>query len=348
MQAPYKTMVKTLLDRKWSHQYECLYIPYTKEHIQHVFSTFKGVLWIENRLSQSTTKQQKRLRIPDKQQVKYYNSVIELEETLLRRRYSINTIKTYKYCFRDFIYFYNNKVPSDISIKEIKRFIYYLIKNRQVARSTQNQYINAIKFYYEQVLGRPTQTIDWERPKPKQKLPQVFTEHEIELLLQNIKNIKHQCILLCIYSAGLRISELVNLRISDILSHQNCIFIRDAKGQKDRYSLLSQKLLLLLRKYYRIYKPQYWLFEGASGSAYSRTSVQKIFKRALKNANIHKPATIHTLRHSFATHLLERGVNLRYIQNLLGHTSSRTTEIYTHISSKKLVEITSPLDFLVI
>jgi len=347
MQIPYKELVKTLLDRKWSYQYNCLYVPFSKRHIQNIFNTFKGILWIENRLYKSSRSINKR-QAPPAQQVKHYQSVINLEETLLRKRYSINTIKTYKYCFRDFIYFYNNTDPKQITEHEIKQFIYHLIKYKQIARSTQNQYINAIKFYYEQVLNRPTKSIDLARPKPKQRLPQVFTEQEIEQLLQTIKNIKHQCILLCIYSGGLRISELINLRISDILSNQNCIFIRDAKGQKDRYTLLSQKLLLLLRKYYLIYKPQYWLFEGASRGPYSRTSVQKIFKRALKAANIHKPATIHTLRHSFATHLLERGVNLRYIQNLLGHTSSKTTEIYTHISSKKLVAITSPLDFLVI
>lgn len=358
MQSPYKELVKTLYDRKWSTSLQCLYIPNTRKHINNVFNTFKGVAWIDmgkitlkkSKLKKSPPKTlyQQRSKAPDNNSITHYNEVAKLEEILILRRYSINTIKTYKYCFRDFILHYNRLHPEAISTAQIKAFMLYLVNVKEIASSTQNQYINAIKFYYEQVLQREPQNYYWERPKLRKKLPHVFTETEIKQLLLNVHNIKHRCILLTIYSAGLRINELVNLKISDIMTNQACIHIQDAKGKKDRYTLLSNQLLLSLRKYYMEHKPTYWLFEGSTGGQYSKTSIQKIFKRALKASGILKPATVHTLRHSFATHLLERGVNLRYIQTLLGHSSSKTTEIYTHISNKDLSKISSPLDFLII
>jgi integrase/recombinase XerD len=358
MQSPHKELVKTLHNRKWSTSLQCLYIPNTRKHINNVFDTFKGVAWINMekvnlkkprpRAKQPKSLYQQRSKAPDNNAISYYSEITKLEEILTLRRYSLNTIKTYKYCFRDFIHYYNRLSPDTISTAQIKAFMLYLVNVKGIASSTQNQYINAIKFYYEQVLQREAQNYYWERPKLRKKLPHVFTEEEIKLLLLSIENIKHRCILLTIYSAGLRISELVNLKISDIMTSQACIHIKDAKGKKDRYTLLSNQLLLLLRNYYKEYQPDYWLFEGPTGGRYSKSSIQKIFKRALKKSGILKPATVHTLRHSFATHLLERGVNLRYIQTLLGHSSSKTTEIYTHISNKDLSKISSPLDFLIL
>lgn len=274
--------------------------------------------------------------------------LINYEEQLMIKRYSYNTIKTYKSCFKEFIAFYPTKTLSTIKNSDIQNFMLHLIRNKNIARSTQNQYINAIKFYFEKVLRRPKEAYQWNRPRTAKKLPHVFTEQEVMRIIQSIKNLKHKCIILTIYSAGLRLSEVLNLRISDIHSKESCIFIRDAKGNKDRYTLLSEKLLLTLREYYITYKPSFWLFEGANGGEYSKSSVQAIFKRALIKAKIEKNGTIHTLRHSFATHLLERGVNLRYIQALLGHNSIKTTEIYTHISKQNLKKIASPLDFLII
>lgn len=357
MQSPYKELVKTLKNRKWSNTFQCVYLPNTSKSVRNVLDTFKGTAWVNINKGYSTPKTslkvpqtlyQKRSKAPENSTVVYYSEVTKLEEVLLLKRYSPNTVKTYKYCFRDFIYHYNQLSPQTINTSQIKAFMLYLVKVRGIASSTQNQYINAIKFYYEQVLLQEPRNYSWERPKLRKKLPYVFTETEVEVLLSGVKNIKHQCLLLTIYSAGLRISEVINLRISDIMTNQSCIYVRDAKGKKDRYTLLSNTLLLSLRKYYRTFRPQYWLFEGATGGQYSKTSIQKIFKRALKTSKINKPATVHTLRHSFATHLLERGVNLRYIQTLLGHNSSKTTEIYTHISNKDLSKISSPLDFLII
>lgn len=161
---------------------------------------------------------------------------------------------------------------------------------------------------------------------------------------RQIANLKHRCALYLIYSAGLRRSEVLNLQPTDIDSSRNCIVVRDAKGNNDRITLLSQKALKLLRAYYQQYRPKQWLLEGATGGQYSATSLRKIFKRALDKSGIKKDVSLHNLRHSFATHLLERGTDLRYIQALLGHRSSKTTEIYTHITKKGFEGLKSPLD----
>lgn len=189
--------------------------------------------------------------------------------------------------------------------------------------------INAIKFYYEKVLGQQRKFYEL-RPKKPQQLPLVFTETEIVLLLKPVDNLKHKCILMLIYSAGLRLGELTQLRIDDINTAQKSVFVKAGKGKKDRRTLLSDKMILFLNRYLKEYKPQYWLFEGMDGGQYSPRSVQAIFRRAVRAAGVNPYATVHTLRHSFATHLLEQGTDLRYIQELLGHNSVKTTEIYTY------------------
>lgn len=183
-------------------------------------------------------------------------------------------------------------------------------------------------------------------PENQKKLPEVLSEQEVTKIFKQIHNLKHKCIIYLIYSAGLRLTEVVHLKISDINSDRKQIFIRSAKGNKDRYVILSETILQLLRKYYKEYQPKVWLFEGQNGGKYSKRSVQTIFTRAAKNSGVNKHATIHTLRHSFATHLLEHGTDLRYIQELLGHKSSKTTEIYAHITYTAKNKIVSPLDNL--
>ncbi len=215
-----------------------------------------------------------------------------------------------------------------------------------VLSSYQNQSINAIKFYYEQVLGRPVRTYYIQRPKKPKVLPNVLSEEEIQLILNKMDNLKHKCIISLAYSAGLRLGEVINLKLLDIDSKRNYIIVRQGKGKKDRYSLLSARVLELLRIYFKAYQPKEFLFEGQFGGPYSATSIHNILKAAVEKAGIKKRVTVHTLRHSFATHLLERGTDIRYIQELLGHQSSRTTEIYTHMTQKGLGKIKSPLDNL--
>jgi site-specific recombinase XerD len=185
-----------------------------------------------------------------------------------------------------------------------------------------------------------------DRPRSEKKLPIVLSEQEIGDLFRATENIKHTAILMLAYSAGLRLSELINVKIKDIDSNRMQIRIAQAKGKKDRYSLLSVKLLEVLRIYVKEYKPKEWLFEGINGGVYSARSIQLVMAESIAKAGITKKAGVHSLRHSFATHLLENGTDLRYIQNLLGHESSKTTEVYTHITTKGFDQIKSPLDKL--
>ena len=198
----------------------------------------------------------------------------------------------------------------------------------------------------KKVLGGDRKYYNIDRPFKPKKLPVVLSEEEVKRIIQSIDNLKHRCMILLIYSGGLRISELINLKISDIDSKRIMIHIKGAKGKKDRMTLLSEKVLLQLRVYFKEYKPKEYLFEGQAGGIYAARSIQTLFVHACRKAKIIKEATVHTLRHSFATHLLESGTDLRYIQVLLGHESSKTTEIYTHITTKGMDQIKSPLDRL--
>ena len=270
----------------------------------------------------------------------------EYLEKLSRKRYSPNTIRTYRTYMKSFVVAFSNRKLETITTREINEYLLDLIQTKHISRSQQNQRINAIKFYYEHVLGKRRKYYHLNRPKKEHKLPKILTVEEVELILRNCKNLKHKCILMTLYSGGLRRSELINLKISDIDSKRMLIKIYQSKGSKDRHTLLSEKLLLLLRDYYKFYKPKHWLFEGQGGGPYSATSIANIFKKALNEARINKHATPHTLRHSFATHLLEQGINLRYIQEILGHSCIKTTEIYTHVCSAQLTKIKNPLDNL--
>jgi len=268
----------------------------------------------------------------------------EYKNRLLQKRYSTNTQNIYCKYFKDFIDYFNRKNIEELTTSDINRYILELIQKQNMSVSQQNQRINAIKFYFEKILGRGKEYYDIYRPKKEFKLPKVLSNNEIKKILDSCNNIKHYCILILIYSAGLRRSELIQLKISDIDSERMVLNIRGSKGKKDRISLLSENVLLKLRNYYKEYKPKEYLFEGLKGGKYSATSIAKILKNAAKKGGITKNVTPHMLRHSFATHLLEQGTDLRYIQELLGHNSSKTTEIYTHVSKKAIDQIRNPVD----
>ncbi len=265
---------------------------------------------------------------------------------LTQKRYSKSTIKTYTHYFTRFLHEIRNYKPENISAEQINRYILHLIKTEKISSSRQNQIINAIKFYYEKVLGRTREYYFIERPKKVSVLPKVISEGEVEKIINAIDNLKHKAMITLLYSAGLRISELLNLKLADIDSKRNVVIIQNSKGNKDRITLLSEKVLVLLRRYYLEHKPKVFLFEGQRGGKYSDKSVRNILKSACKKSKIAKSVTPHTLRHSFATHLLERGTDLRYIQTLLGHNSSRTTERYTWVTKKGFEKLQSPIDYL--
>ena len=265
-------------------------------------------------------------------------------DILIQKRYSKNTEKVYINYFTDFCRKFGPGNIDDLSKEKINAYISELIRERNISASQQNQRINAIKFYYEKVLGREKEYYELHRPHKEQKLPKVLSKNEVKKILSVCENIKHKSILMLIYSAGLRRSESINLKITDIDSERMVINIRGGKGKKDRISLLSDHMLVLLRNYYRAYRPKDYLFEGQNGGKYSPTSIANILKKASLKAGIRKKVTPHILRHSFATHLLEQGTDLRYIQELLGHNSSKTTEVYTHVSKKAIDQIKNPVD----
>ena len=266
-------------------------------------------------------------------------------DMLIRKQYSEQTKKTYTAYFADYMRYFKGRELEGITKDEINAYILDLIKHNHISASQQNQRINAIKFYYEKVLGRKTEYYNIERPRSETRLPDVLSKDEIGRILENTNNLKHRCILSLIYSAGLRRSELINLKATDILGDRNQIHIKGGKGKKDRYSIISGYLLDELRKYYKTYKPKDWLFEGqGEGRQYSGSSIGKLLSNAAKKAGIKRRVTPHMLRHSFATHLLEQKTDLRYIQELLGHESTKTTEIYTHVTNKSLTGIVNPLD----
>ncbi|MET2985638.1 tyrosine-type recombinase/integrase [Aureibaculum conchae] len=330
---------KQLNSTYWHPNQKLWSIVNTKENLAHVKKIFNG------NFSTSAEK----LPIPIKEVVlneKAIDTLLELEKTLTLKHYGQSTISNYKKMFSVFLTKFMHHDLKQISKEQIEQFIFDLIKQNNISESYQNQLINAIKAYYEHVLGLPREYYDIERPKKSKSIPNVLSQQEVLSILQYHTNIKHKAILWTIYSAGLRISELINLRVVDVHSEEGYLFIKDSKGKKDHKTILSDNLVDLLRKYYRLYKPSYWLFEGKTGGKYSTTSVRAIFRKAVTETNSNPWATVHTLRHSFATHCIENNVNLRHLQNMLGHNSPKTTELYTKTIQINNKNISSPLDSL--
>ena len=259
------------------------------------------------------------------------------------RGFSSKTKKTYLFFVKDFLD-YSKKKPNEIQKEDIKKYISYLITKKGYTNITANLAISAIKFFCNKVLGTNICN-DIDRPKREKNLPQVLSKEEVRKIIESANNTKHKLILKCIYGMGLRVSEIVDLKLSDLDFDRDMVKISSAKGNKQRYVMLPKELKPNLKNYIELEKPKKYLFSGRSNK-YTIKSVQKIFEYAAKKAEIKKDVSCHTLRHSFATHLLEKGVDIRYIQSLLGHSRLQTTQIYTHVADSKLKNIQSPLDDL--
>lgn len=263
------------------------------------------------------------------------------------KRYSPSSIKGYIEAANTFLSYTYPKPIEELNNDDMIDFVNGYIIKRNLSYAYQNQVINATKLLFSQVFDSKIDIEKLDRPRREHKLPNVLSKQEIRLVLASTQNTKHSAILSLIYACGLRRSEVLNLRPKDVDSNRNLLIIRKSKGKKDRIIPISIKTIEMLREYYLEYKPKLWLFEGQQpGEQYSATSLQKILKQSVKKSKINKPVTLHWLRHSYATHLLEAGVDLRFIQEILGHNSSRTTEIYTHVSTKNLQNIKSPFDDL--
>ena len=273
-------------------------------------------------------------------------AIQDTEEYLILKQYSPTTIKSYRTHLIAILLFHNKILPEKIENKEIQSYLLHQIKFKRISESTQNVVINAYKAYVEKILDRPRTYVVVPRPKKPKKLPDILSTEEVISLINVTKNLKHKICLLLIYSAGLRRSELLNLLNRSINTERRKIHIKGGKGKKDRYVTLAETVIPYLKEYRKIYKPLRWLIEGKYGEKYSGSSLQKIFKEALIKSKVNPYATLHTLRHSYATHCVENGHNLKSVQEALGHNSLKTTEIYLHISSKALNKLRSPLDNL--
>ncbi len=347
--------VKNIHGRRWNQALNVWEIPYTKITLRFLEKYFPGEIlrWdftpdanIPERLEMPEQPDKFVKNAPTTPPARYEAAVTALEQCHLLKRYSWRTIKSYKNCLRQFIRYYDDVKPSQISRKMINAYLAHLVKDKGVSVSHQSQVMSALKMFYAEVVMQEDKVAGLFQPKKPQKLPKVLLEEEILALFRAVDNLKHRCLLMLVYSAGLRLGEVIRLKISDLQPGQNRLYVRCGKGQKDRCTILSPNVWTLLRQYLDVYRPIEWVFEGAEGGQYSERSVQEVFTRAKIRSQINPMATVHTLRHSFATHLLEKGVDLRYIQDLLGHESSKTTEIYTHITRKGWDKLQSPIDSL--
>jgi integrase/recombinase XerD len=319
----------------YSRTQACFYITYSAGQLSSLISLIK------------TYAEVKILPIPsDPKTVTSYPIPIEYTEKLTRMRYSEATVLNYTVQFRKFLEYIFPKTVGEIDERLIKNYLLFLIEQKHVSTSTQNQAINAIKFYLEHVQNGERKVYYTERPRKELTLPVVLSEKEVATLFSHTKNVKHRAMLFLIYSGGLRISELLALTWKDLDSSRGVIYIRNGKGRKDRITMLSAVAFNYLQHYKERYKTAIRIFEGQYGEAYSARSVNRVIKRSCNLAGISKNVSAHTLRHSFATHLLEGGTDLRYIQTLLGHESSKTTERYTHVTKRGFEKLKSPLDSL--
>ena len=347
-------LVKKIADAKWSQSHKAWHISYYDEALDLIKSTLT-----KNNISLKLLNSYDDVEIPKPRvivkasdglehlKIESLEKIKQFKYWMRSRRYGDSTIKTYTDSLETFLRYFAHKPIHEITNEDLINFNNRYLLANSFSSSYQNQIVNAVKLFFRSIEDKKLQPDLIMRPKREKHLPNVLSKEEVKAILNAHSNIKHRALLSLIYSCGLRRSELLNLKLKDIDSKRGLVLIRNAKGKKDRIAPLSSKVLELLRHYYTEYKPAIWLFEGElDGEKYSEQSLQSVLKQALNKTTIVKPVTLHWLRHSFATHLLENGTDLRYIQELLGHSSSKTTEIYTHVSTKNLQQIKSPFDDL--
>ncbi len=358
---------------KWSQSHKCWYIPLGQQSYLALLESLKPVARVNiTALRAYLLKKQKVSKLSPVPQKPMVNKSIAPTKPVARtniwslsdanvealtlfvqrlqlKAYSPSTINTYRNEFIQLLKILNQKPVHSLTTDDLKRYMVFAMKEQHITENTAHSRLNALKFYFEQVLGR--EKFFWDIPRPKKPLllPKLLNEDEIRRLFNALTNKKHKAMLFTAYSAGLRVSEIVNLKLTHIDSRRMQIFIACAKGKKDRYVNLSPVLLDILRNYIKTFqpKPQTYLFEsGQTLQAYPIRTVQQVFTNAKLKAGIKKEVGVHSLRHSFATHLLDKGTDIKYIKDLLGHFDIRTTERYLHVSKQQLVNIVSPFDDL--
>ena len=346
--------IKKVSRRRYSKAHRCWLVPnevQILDRIKTLFSPLGYRIYENGKLKYSPSQDRQNWRNRQQYLIKGAQTevgqiLIAYSDLLIGMQYSWHTVKSYSNYFRRFVESFGVERVKHLQRADIQDYLNTLAK-MDIAYSTLNQHINAIKFYYEKVLRQPRRVYQVRRPRKANKLPEVLSKGEIKLIFQCIKNVKHQLIVFLTYSAGLRLNEVVQLKLADIDYDRMLIKINNSKGKKDRFVPLSNAILTLLQRYIKEYHPDTWLFEGQyKGEPYSKRSVQAIFRRAKNKAEIRKEVSFHTLRHSYATHLLEAGTDVRLIQELLGHADIKTTLRYTHVSKNLIRQIKSPFDTL--
>jgi integrase/recombinase XerD len=329
-------VIKNIEGYKYSSSKKLWHYPATQETLNAIKQKLEGVASVI----------EEKFDLPPTLNEEASAKVKQYVQWLKSKRYSDSTIKTYTDALKAFLKFYQDKPIAEITNDDVVVFNNEFILKYKLSASYQNQVVNAIKLFFRTVQNRAIDVEQIHRPKKPFKLPSILSLEEVEAMLNSLDNIKHKAMLALIYQGGLRRSELLNMQVPDVDSKRMLITIRNAKGNKDRIVPLSETALGLLRLYYKNHKPKQYLFEGQKGGRYTESSLEEVFHKAKDLAKINKNVSLHTLRHSYATHLLEGGVNLRYIQELLGHKSPKTTQLYTHVSSEGLGKVTSPLEKL--
>ncbi len=352
------TAVKNLTGCTWSQTMSCWYIKNTPDNFRLVVAALRPFGYVDFSAVVDKAQPIKKESNATATIAMHGVSTHELSEShrlhvekftyhLRSKRYSNNTIKTYTEALKTFLRFYNDKITSHITNDDIIRFNNEYILENKFSPSFQNQVVNALKLFFKVVENRNLDPQLIHRPKHPKALPNILSKEEVKALLEASTNLKHRAMLSLIYACGLRSGELLKLKAEHVDSKRLVLIIKAAKGNKDRIAPLSLKVVELLREYFKAFRPIVYLFEGqVAGEPYDARSLQLVLKQAVAKTTIKKPVTLHWLRHSYATHLLEAGTDLRYIQEILGHKSSKTTELYTHVSTKSIQKITSPFDTL--
>ena len=338
-----KTLIahtKKLENARWSATNKCWYVDDTNQDLDILPDHFKNVATLKNETGYEFGRKGFEAR-----QLKYRldEQVRLFKKYLVGRRYSKSTIDTYTSFVASFLHF-SQKDIDKLETIDVERYFEEVLAKNDRAISTHRQFIGALKQFKEMYPDLRFEVSESMRPKPSRLLPVVLSKQEVVEILRATKNLKHRATLAMIYACGMRISEVINLKLSDIDFDRMQVRISQAKGRKDRYTVLARSLLPLLENYFATYRPKHYFIEGQQGSKYSPESIRSFLHRSCKAAGIKKRVTPHTLRHSYATHLLEGGTDIRYIQELLGHNDPKTTMIYTHISRKDINQIQSPLD----
>ncbi|MGB0888599.1 MAG: site-specific tyrosine recombinase/integron integrase [Vicingaceae bacterium] len=347
-----QTVIKGLPEVKWSNKFGMAFIPHTQQNLDLIFNDFRGVAWINSGsffYQQNQSKGNKSNSLAHYQLRNLPKGYRACPNEYLRKlelkQYALSTCKTYINLFEVFINYFKHWELTHIDEEQIRNYLQQLVHQGK-SHSHINQVINSIKFYYEIVLEMPNRFYSIERPIRKETLPKVISLEEVAELIKHTNNIKHRCIVSLLYSSGLRRGELLNLKLTDIDSKRMVIKVINGKGGKDRLTILSKTVLEDLREYFKVWQPKTYLFEGPTGKKYSGNSVSNIINNAAKRAKLKRKITPHMLRHSFATHLLEAGTDIRYIQTILGHSSTQTTEIYTQVAINNIKIIKSPIEML--